>query len=1023
MEISLGLQQAVESGKCVLFLGAGIGKHLITNGKPLPTGGELAKELCEKFGIEAASEDLLVVSKVVEIQKGRKELESFLHKRFADAQPDEELQWLLSLNWRSIYTTNYDEGIENAFSLNGNLRKKPLTFSLSKDVVDYDPRLDVPIIHLHGMLYGAKKSPIVITSQDYAMYKKKRSMLFDLLKKDSATLTILYVGYSHRDTNWKILIEELTEEFSPHSLPTAYKVSPNPDPLDTLVLKSSNIETVEGNLSELVKSLKPKISAVASYEDMEKYRDDIPNAFIESFENSPAPVLRLLGSWEYVNEANFNDEVNLEAFLKGDKPSWSLISKEAYFKRDIEDAVYDYCLEHITGSKDKPTLISLLEPAGYGTTTLLMSLAVRLIKDRAGHVFYLKEGQVFNQGDLEFASNFSDEQPIFIIDDAPKYKRQLESVIHRYRELDKRALFIVGSRKNEWYQQAGYSLGGKEFNLEQLSDEEINLLISFLQEHSSLGDLELLSDELRISAIKNNLGKELLVVMREATEGRAFDAILEDEYRKIGNPSAQKIYLIVSCFYQFGSLMRTGLLSELCSINEAKIHPVINKYLDGVIVSEDINPIRGIYGVRPRHKKIAEVVWERCGDSASRDDILEQSLMRLNLTYHQDRDAFESFIRSDKLIDSISTFEGKVQFFEQACRKDPVNPYIWQHYARMLSRSEKYELALDQINKAIEIDPKRILYHTKGKILMDIACNSESIDFARKRLSQSEGEFKRGLNIKGNDEYCLHGLAELYFNWAQFVKETSIEESNEYIAKAEAQISEALRLTNQKEELWILSSKIAEFLGNNPNQISALIKAAHSSNFAEKGMYLLGRYYRSIGQYDKAVELFEVMMQKKSDDPRVALEYGRSLLNLGKPRKEVIAILNLSSLYGYKDPRFTSYLGGLYFLENDFDNSEKVFKESSKQSASFQEKRKLHFKPKKQYGSKESDSLKITGKVVKINKGYVYIEVVGYPENITCFKTKWDNLRLQEGMYIEFKLAFNAFGPVAYDPEERPRLI
>ncbi|MEZ5814421.1 MAG: tyrosine-type recombinase/integrase [Alphaproteobacteria bacterium] len=102
-QIPLSLQQAIESGKCVLFLGAGIGGHLTTNGKPLPNGWELAQELCKKFDLEAKeSYQLPLVSRVVELKKGRKELESYIHKRLSDAQPDEDLQWLLSLNWRSI---------------------------------------------------------------------------------------------------------------------------------------------------------------------------------------------------------------------------------------------------------------------------------------------------------------------------------------------------------------------------------------------------------------------------------------------------------------------------------------------------------------------------------------------------------------------------------------------------------------------------------------------------------------------------------------------------------------------------------------------------------------------------------------------------------------------------------------------------------------------------------------------------------------------------------------------------------
>ena len=770
-----------------------------------------------------------------------------------------------------------------------------------------------------------------------------------------------------------------------------------------------------------VKSLKSSISEQEYIDDIDRYREDVPSDFHTSFDESPAAVLRLLNSWTYVNQAPFDARQNIGSFLKGDKPNWALISSNNFFTRDIEDSIYDECLEYLTSSKNRPSVISLLEPAGYGTTTLLMSLAVRLVKEKAGNVFFLKEGSALDEGDIEFSLNSVDGTCVFFIDNAAGYKRKIHEVLHKYRERERSLLFILGSRKNEWQQLGNRGAGGKEFNLEQLSEIEVEALLNFLEKNSSLGILEPLSHQLRVAAIKTKLGKELLVAMREATEGDAFDAILEGEYRNIENDVAQKIYLIVSCFYQYGSLLRTGLLAEVCNVNEADLHPIMNKYLDGVIATEDINTSLGIYGVRPRHRKIAEIVWERCGEPSMREEVLQRSLETLNLNFKSDKDAFESFIRSDSLIDSISTFEGKVKFFETACKKDPINSYIWQHYARMLSRENKYSLALTQIDKAISIEPKRILYHTKGKILADIAYNSESVDIARKRLSQSESSFKHGLGIKNNDEYCLHGLADLYFNWAKYIKDHSADEANEYMAKAETQISDALKITSNKEELWILSSNIADFIGDSPSQIKALANAIASSPTADKSRYLLGRYYRLKQKYGDACLTLEPVFTKNTEDFRVALEYARSLLGNKKPINEAISVLNLATLQGYKDVRFISYLGGLYFLEGRFTDAANVFSETKKQMFSNEESRSTHFKPRNP--NDITKPLIISGVVVTVKSGYAFIEVAGYPDNIICPGSKWGNKVLREKMKIECELVFSSNGAVAINPYEVTTLI
>lgn len=1016
IEIPLSLLRSIENGNCVLFLGAGIGRHLITNGQPIPTGKQLAQELCAKFSFPE-SDDLPLVSSAVEIEKGRKELESFIGKRFADAQPDGDLQWLLAQRWKSIYTTNYDEGIKRAFELNSHLKQRPEIFSLSKDVVSYDPRVSVPIIHLHGAIYGEHKTSLVITSNDFITYKEKRRMLFDLLKHDAATSTILYVGYSNKDPNWNVLIKELQDDFFPSSLPSSFRVDPFIGELEKRVLDASGLQTVQTDLNGFVNGLKATLSPPVDVDALKGLKQGIPTDFHRSFEQSPAATLRLLKCWTYVNQAPFDNKQNLVSFLKGDKPNWALMGGGSYFERDLEEKVYDDCLDYITSPSPRPTIASVFAPAGYGTTTLLMALAVRLVRQKAAAIFYLNEAAELNEGDVEFATEATDETCIFVIDNASHHKYKIQNILHRFREKKKPLLLILGSRKNEWHQAGAAKVGGIEYAIDPLSEEEINKLLTFLRQHSSLGILENLAQDLQIAAIKNKLGKELLVTMREATEGKAFDAILEDEYRKISNDGAQKIYLMVSCFYQFGSILRTGLLAKICDINETKLHPLLNTHLEGVVVHEDIDVSRGIYGVRPRHRKIAEIVWERCGDPKLREDILQKSLENLNLTHRSDRDAFDNFVQADHLIDLISSLDNKIRFFETASRKDPDNPYIWQHFARMFTREKRYEMALDQIEKAIVLDSnRRILYHTKGEILAQIAYSAESMDIARKRLIQSEAAFQTGLKLKPNDEYCLHGLASLYFNWAKRLSETDTDESSEYLSKAEKEISEGIKIASYKEHLWILSSHIADYVGDSPNHILSLQKAISSTSGAFLSRYLLGRTYRRKGKYQDALDVLTPAFKSNTDNFRIALECGECYLGLGKTYSEAIALLNIASLHGMKDPRFIAMLSGLYYLNEQYSEADKILSEATKQSFSYEERRTAYFKPP----SKQNADIpfSVSGRATRVGKGLAWIEVTGRPRNLPCPGSKWGSMVLLPDMPVECELVFNAEGPLAVNPRE-----
>src|SRR5262249_44359854 len=156
----------------------------------------------------------------------------------ANLEPDSFFQWLTTFKWRAIFTTNYDRAIERAYELNPIPLQTAVSVSATSDLQYTDPRLQVPIFHLHGSLFGPNASHIVITQTDYARFKEKRQMLWNRLKTEFATSTLFYVGYSGRDPNWQLVLDELTQEFYPSGLPLSFRLDPSPDEIDTELLKN-----------------------------------------------------------------------------------------------------------------------------------------------------------------------------------------------------------------------------------------------------------------------------------------------------------------------------------------------------------------------------------------------------------------------------------------------------------------------------------------------------------------------------------------------------------------------------------------------------------------------------------------------------------------------------------------------------------------------------------------------------------------------------------------------------------------
>jgi tetratricopeptide (TPR) repeat protein len=1009
------LRQAMESGECVLFIGAGIGSSLFDkSGKSLPHASQLAAEMADFFGIDAdGSTDLAKISQVVEIRKrGRKELNAFLQKRFTDVTPDEDVCWLSTRPWRAIFTTNYDNGIERAYELNPSTIQNPIVATVTTDVGTINPMIEVPIYHLHGALFGVNEPHVIITENDYGVFRERRSMLFDLLKKELLASTILYIGYSHNDSNWKLLVNELIADLAGGSRPMSYRIAPSTSGIDKEILRNMGVTTVDTNLQQFVQGARIELTAAPTKIDLLKpIEKSIPSDLSDHFKTSAAAVARLLGSWTYANQAPM-EASNLSRFLKGDKANWGLIVQHDVFERDIEEEIYDELLDYATSSSRKASARIILGPAGFGMSTLLYTLAGRLVEDRAGPVFMLKEGGSLLEGDVVFAAGmFPNKRPVFVVDNAADSSEQILNAMYRLRDAGRPAMFLIAERANEWRQRRG-NVNASEHSLETLSDPEITRLLAYLDKHGELGVLEGLTSELRFAAIKNKHGKQLLVTMREAIEDNQFDAILEDEYSNMGNELAKKLYLVVCCFSQHGALLRDSLLSELLSVSLPEMYKLTNDATEGVVVYEEIDPIRGSYAARTRHRTIASVVWERCGDIVSKEQLLLTAIKSLNVNHKADADAFEQFIRSKKLVDSIRTLEGRTRFFESAIQKAPEGPYVRQHYARMLTRADRPELALPQIEKALELDPNiRVLYHTQGLILSQLAMVAESLELGRRRLLQAEQAFLRALNIYEKDPYSYASLASLYLDWAKKVPN----ESADYVSKAEETISKGLRVVADKEHLWIASAEVQAWLGDEPGRIGDLEHAIKDYPKAIYPRYLLAQVYRAAGNPQKAIDTLEPVLKENPDEFRLCIEYAKALEDLGKPYSQSIAILNFGSLYGLRDAHFIAIFAGMLFMNGDLSEADRIFSETTKREMNFADSVAIHYRPKQK--TDPTRNVKLVGKVIQVKAGYAFVEVAGY-SRFLCPSSKQRGITLQEKMQIEFEPAFSAKGAVADRPAQ-----
>jgi hypothetical protein len=252
------LEQLVESiaaGKCILFLGAGVhypppaesGYAYSEKDRP-PLGGAFSEHLASQTGFASrfpneSPGNLQRVSQDYECRFQRAALVKEVKKAvYTDKRPSPAVKALARLKFPVVITTNYDQ-LEKALEEVGkdpfvSIFKKNETLEESTDDYPHDeePTPERPFVFkIHGDI--DKPDSLVITDEDYIQFVLRMSDKQDFhpvpetiryyLKK----WPTLFIGYSLKDYNLRLLFKTLRWKLDKAKFPPAYSVDPYPDAL------------------------------------------------------------------------------------------------------------------------------------------------------------------------------------------------------------------------------------------------------------------------------------------------------------------------------------------------------------------------------------------------------------------------------------------------------------------------------------------------------------------------------------------------------------------------------------------------------------------------------------------------------------------------------------------------------------------------------------------------------------------------------------------------------------------------
>lgn len=253
-----GLARDIRDGRVILFAGAGLSRPL-----GLPSWGELINHMAKELGFDpdvlvGPGADYLQVAEFYKLRNGGiGDLRSWMDKNWN--VPTEKLraskvhQQIVELGFPLIYTTNYDNNLERAFELSG---EKISKIASVINIADAKPD-HTQIVKFHGDFSDDRS--LVVTETDYFERLEFESPLDLKLRSDALGRTILFVGYSLKDLNLRLLLYKLKRTWDSTAYanrrPRSFIFLVRPDIVQEEVLESRGISPIVSDALDPEKAL------------------------------------------------------------------------------------------------------------------------------------------------------------------------------------------------------------------------------------------------------------------------------------------------------------------------------------------------------------------------------------------------------------------------------------------------------------------------------------------------------------------------------------------------------------------------------------------------------------------------------------------------------------------------------------------------------------------------------------------------------------------------------------------------
>jgi Flp pilus assembly protein TadD len=1030
MDIPSPLEAQIREGNAVLLLGAGASRDARdAAGNHPPSGVQLGAMLSDRFlGGKYKDHPLGQIGEYAISETDLTTVQEYIRGILEPFEPSDAHRLMTSFSWHGLATTNYDRLIERAYETTPTALQRPKEFIENGDHVDSalrDPR-SVMLLKLHGCITRTsnRSCPLILTTDQYIEHRDGRSRIFDHLKNWAHEHPIVFVGHSLQDPDLRAILLELAQ--LKEARPRYFAIAPAYDDIEVRFWESKRITPLRGTFAEFMSAL--HMSIPSPFRGLAHATSSPSLPICKRFKVAGAPLSQaclqfLQTDIDYVKGIATKDPVAPSAFYKGVNPGWSAIEQGLDVPRRLGDSILsDHFLIPESEHLDRMEVVVVKAHAGAGKSVLLKRIAWDAAHDYDCLCLFVRPHGIINTAIIQELVNLCQERVYLFVDDAGERVRELQCLAKSIGPEGRFITIVTAERINEWNVSCGglSSLVTADCELKYLTSKEIDSLLHLLERHRALGTLAKATVEERRAAFADRAGHQLLVALHEATLGRRFEEIIEDEFSSIQPHEAQRIYLTICVLNRLNVKVRAGIISRLHEVRFEDFRQRFFAPLEHIVQAEQ-DPVLRDYTYTARHPHIAEIVFDRVlGSQADRCAAFVACLQALNIDYNDDRRAYRQMVRSRSILELFPDHEFARRIYDVARNHIGEDAYLLHQMAlyEMNRQNGSLHEAGDLLSRAALLAPHDLsIQHSMAEHRLRCA-ESARTPLEREKYLREASELSRSLaRVRSDEPFGFNalikiGLLNLEHAVASIDSGASLESIEEIVNDTERKLSDALQRFPGDPYLLDAEAKLAVLLSDSRRALEAL-QAAFVANPRNGFLAVrLAGCYQHSGDLEKAKEVLERALEANRSDRRLHFAYAKILMALGTASGADLAY-HLERAFALGDSNLAARLlyGRQLFVNGEVEKCKAFF------SGLWRSK----------IGGDLQDRLypvdqTYHGRVVRLDAGYCFLARDGINDWIYAHRQDigegtW--LRLVVGSRVAFRVAFNLRGPcgIQVEPE------